>query len=655
MAYVNPVQKWRGTLAQAEATVGMEGVIGYLTDVQDLVYFKSDKAGDFVHIAASSLFNLPADLEDWEKRNILDKLLLPATKDELGGVKIGKNLNIDPDGVINVPDAIPIGTLIVRAVRDDVCMLQAGFLPIRNNTAPYSKLAYPELYKIIVGTPWLDNENDVSFYLSARTLRKKIAEQSKDEAKKGVYWVLYSDGWVEQSWRDDTCWINAANTGQITYILPIPMRDERYLRHCEIEFSQSGVISAMGLKTTSNNTGNTNAGQITFWKWGNEWGRGNIFVKGYAAQSVLDQYADKQFVYPYIKATHGFTPVENTDLQAVLEGQQELTATLDGLLFNNWTNDDIVDLRNNMMELDWGGVIQGIFRAGMRYTAPADGVVIPLLWETSLNINGIPVRPPSADATWGAPVFIPVKKGDVVQTRSQADQDNRNVFVPYKLQTGKNDIQVGLNYIGLFADPLDLPDPTRNMWAIVQEDPKLPGIRYFVGIDGMNLKWRAGSPELILSGNYIVDSQRYKNHTDPFGRVCANYRIDSWKDGTAEIWASGITLGDSLNGEYHIDRNGLVVQTGTVTAGGGGNGARIIQLFVPMADSNYKIQVQSANAWQVNGQNTEGVTQMTRRGLSVAASENYSVTDTTFVLGTSQNIGQRFWEVRGYILNVNPK
>ena len=71
MAYVNPRQKWRGTLAQAEATVGMEGVIGYLTDVQDLVYFKSDKAGDFVRIAASSLFNMPADLEDWEKRNVL--------------------------------------------------------------------------------------------------------------------------------------------------------------------------------------------------------------------------------------------------------------------------------------------------------------------------------------------------------------------------------------------------------------------------------------------------------------------------------------------------------------------------------------------------------------------------------------------------------
>lgn len=74
MTNVNPRQKWRGTLAQAEATSGMEGVIGYLTDVQDLVYFKSDKAGDFIRIAARSLFNLPSDLEGWEQSNIQDKL-----------------------------------------------------------------------------------------------------------------------------------------------------------------------------------------------------------------------------------------------------------------------------------------------------------------------------------------------------------------------------------------------------------------------------------------------------------------------------------------------------------------------------------------------------------------------------------------------------
>jgi len=104
MTYVNPRQKWRGTLEQAETTVGMEGVIGYLTDVQELVYFKSDTMGDFVRIAASSLFNLPADLEDWERRHILDKLLLPATKDKLGGIRAGNGIGINNDGTIKVVD-----------------------------------------------------------------------------------------------------------------------------------------------------------------------------------------------------------------------------------------------------------------------------------------------------------------------------------------------------------------------------------------------------------------------------------------------------------------------------------------------------------------------------------------------------------------------
>jgi len=325
---------------------------------------------------------------------------------------------------------------------------------------------------------------------------------------------------------------------------------------------------------------------------------------------------------------------------------------------NLFTPDDLVEMRNIMFDLDWSAVVMGIYSAqnavnGL-YTAPADGVVFVLTWETSIQMNGFHIRNGSADPTWGGgPCYIPVKKGDQIRTRSIADGDARNVFVPYKNQQGKNITGIGFNFVGTFTDETDILNiaPMKNMFAILQADNTSPRIRYYVGFDtdGVTLVWKNGGIDINISGNYIVASQVETSFVDEWGNNCATYRKDTWANGDTDIWADGITRGNSYLGQYYKDRNDYIVQSGHTAANPDSNNSHPIQLFVPMRDNNYPIQVTSRNARQLNGQNTEAVNQMTRRMAAVCDREGFAVHPGQFQISSSQAVWDRNWEVRGKI------
>lgn len=251
-------------------------------------------------------------------------------------------------------------------------------------------------------------------------------------------------------------------------------------------------------------------------------------------------------LYPWISA---YTAAIPASVAQAAEFQQALTNTsvnkMDKVQF--WTPDNFVQLRNYSMELDWANTYTGsasstepfsatLDNTNKALTMPADGVLLGTHYGGIVSVNGNQIFPSTTDANITNSCFpLEVRKGDVVFMRARVG----TALVPFKYQSGANNIVLGLNYYGKYATLEALNTASASIlnngqgqgrWALVGDDTN-GYTRYYTKPTNNTFsafEWAAGGADTYLGqeADYVVD-RKLPTENDP-----SWYRV--WKSGWLE-------------------------------------------------------------------------------------------------------------------------
>lgn len=392
----------------------------------------------------------------------------------------------------------------------------------------------------------------------------------KKEVNGNDWYALYSDGWLEQG---------GISTGQTVTFLKT-FANTNYTLTLGHEFGNASDANiwlqfAKGGKTT---TGFTYANATTPANTSINWE-----AKGYAVGTPIENIQ-----YPWISA---YTSAIPTSVAQAAEFQQALTNTsvnkMDKVQF--WTPDNFVQLRNYSMELDWANTYTGSasstepFGANLDDTnkelvMPADGLLFGTNYGGIVSVNGKQIFASTTDPNLTNSCFpLEVRKGDVVFMRTNV----MTALVPFKYQSGANNLVLGLNYYGKYAtlEALDTTSASilnngqgQGRWALVGDDTN-GYTRYYTKPTNNTFsafEWAAGGADTYLGQetDYVVESQVLSD-----GSWYRKYK-SGWVEqgGQTPTVAGGATTTVTLLKPYNNTVYNVVVQpVGAYTGSGEAN------------------------------------------------------------------------------------
>ena len=323
-------------------------------------------------------------------------------------------------------------------------------------------------------------------------------------------------------------------------------------------------------------------------------------------------------LYPWVVAYTAAIPASTAQ---AAEFQQALTNTsvnkMDKVQF--WTPDNFVQLRNYSMELDWANTYTGSasstepFGANLDDTnkelvMPADGLLFGTNYGGIVSVNGKQIFLSTTDPNLTNSCFpLEVRKGDVVFMRANVC----TALVPFKYQSGANNLVLGINYYGKYAtlEALDTTSASilnngqgQGRWALVGDDTN-GYTRYYTKPTNNTFsafEWAAGGADTYLGQetDYVVESQV---NTD--GSWYRKYK-SGWVEqgGQTPTVAGGATTTVTLLKPYNNAVYNVVVQpVGAYTGAGEANNVIPTRTTTNFIISCGQIAAQ-AFSWRAEGQ-----------------------------------------------------
>lgn len=366
---------------------------------------------------------------------------------------------------------------------------------------------YGECQKYVVD----ENEAQTSLRLPkyARS-HGTVIKEKKPTSTDATWYRQWSDGWLEQG---------GISTSQTVTFLKV-FANTNYTLTTACEYGSGDANNNIHVEYANN--GKTTTG----FSWAISIGQYvksiNWEAKGQGADGVQENT-----LYPWISA---YTSAIPASVAQAAEFQQALTNTrvnkMDKVQF--WTPDNFVQLRNYSMELDWANTYTGSasstepFGANLDDTnkelvMPADGLLFGTNYGGIVSVNGKQIFLSTTDPNLTNSCFpLEVRKGDVVFMRTNVC----TALVPFKYQSGANNIVLGLNYYGKYATLEALNTASASIlnngqgqgrWALVGDDTS-GYTRYYTKPTNNTFsafEWSAGGADTYLGQetDYVVESQ----------------------------------------------------------------------------------------------------------------------------------------------------
>lgn len=486
---------------------------------------------------------------------------------------------------VTINTSLPTGVITSIMFNDAGQVTSFGYKTLAPVSTGLQTFTYPEKPEII-------SANVISVSTSLRLPKYSrshgtVIKEKKPTDTDATWYRQWSDGWLEQGG------IISPSSAWSTINLLKPYANTQYivLAACINGNTAAGVT--IKDKTISSFTIYQNVPQ-------------NWEAKGYAADTPMEN-----IMYPWISA---YTSAIPASVAQAAEFQQALSNTsvnkMDKVQF--WTPDNFVYLRNYSMELDWANTYTGsasstepfgakLDNTNKELVMPADGLLFGTSYGGIVSVNGKQIFVSTTDANITNSCFpLEVRKGDVVFMRAYVG----TALVPFKYQSGANNLVLGLNYYGKYATLEVLNTASESIlnngqgqgrWALVGDDTN-GYTRYYTKPTNNTFsafEWAAGGADTYLGQetDYVVD-RKLPTENDP-----SWYRV--WKSGWLE---QGGTI-DILN--------------------------KTITFLKPFADTNYTL---------------------VGPGFYIANAGNQSVTKTTtgFTTTSIANLtGTQYWEAKG--------
>ncbi|MBR2391950.1 MAG: collagen-like protein, partial [Elusimicrobiaceae bacterium] len=287
--------------------------------------------------------------------------------------------------------------------------------------------------------------------------------------------------------------------------------------------------------------------------------------KVYGNSDTVQPRATQMYLYFYVGNT-----VRNqteVDVGAVTEKLNEINEVAEGKLDKPslWSSDDIAQLRNSLIKLDYEHIQTGLVTsdAYQEWTAPADGILIGVIsYSGAILINGNTYSVHTTDSNWGAG-YVPLQlnKGDLVKARFSPTYSK---FIPYLNKASENHLLLGLNFFGKFSSLEELQENSSDIlnssfgkgrWALVGDDTKGYTRYYTKPTDNtfMAFVWAAGGIDTYIGAE-------------------ADYVVEHYNDG--KLWYRKYKSG-------WLEQGGLFEGTFAV--------AYVYSLLLPFQNTNYTI------------------------------------------------------------------
>ena len=240
----------------------------------------------------------------------------------------------------------------------------------------------------------------------------------------------------------------------------------------------------------------------------------------YGNSDTVQPPSTEQYLYFYVGNT-----VRNqteVDVGAVTEQLNTVAGIAEGKLDTPslWSADDIAQIREGILMLDYDNIqtITVTSDAYQEWTAPADGIVVGIIsYSGAILVNGNQYSTSTTDANWGAGyVPLQVRKGDLVKARFNTTYSR---FIPYKNQSGENNLVLGLNFFGKYASLSGLITASETIlnsslgkgrWALVGDDTNGYTRYYTKPTDNtfMSFVWAEGGKDTYLGAeaDYVVET-----------------------------------------------------------------------------------------------------------------------------------------------------